>query len=115
MTREERDKFWVKEFGNAPSKEDFAGCRVDRYAGEDSKYGWTVDHILPQASNGPNTLDNKQIVNCQTNAEKADNTTFEINGVRYQVKKVKNLKQDDRLANYPYKKNDKKYCVVVIS
>lgn len=37
-------------------------------------YGDTVDHVIPLAQNGPDTLDNKVIACRQCNGEKADRT-----------------------------------------
>jgi hypothetical protein len=108
------DEFWVHEFGNVPTATDFAGRRVNRHEqGQRTQGGWTVDHILPEAKNGPDKLENQQITHWKTNEEKADKTTFVIDEVEYQVKKVKNLYKEDQIADYPYEQNDKKYCVVI--
>jgi CRISPR/Cas system Type II protein with McrA/HNH and RuvC-like nuclease domain len=96
-----------------PSATDFSGRRVNRNEqGKATKNGWTVDHILPLAANGPDKLENQQITHYKTNEEKADKTSFEANGRRYQVKRMKNLSENDTIANYPYEDNDKKYGIV---
>jgi hypothetical protein len=107
--------FWEKEFGNRNEAFDFAErlIRKNEY-GKRSEYGWTIDHILPEARNGPDKWENIQIVHFVTNEEKADKNTFETNGKYFQIKKRKNLFEDDKMANYPYKKGHKKYCVIIL-
>jgi CRISPR/Cas system Type II protein with McrA/HNH and RuvC-like nuclease domain len=109
------DEFWVHEFGDVPKAKDFAGRSINRNEyGKETKGGWTVDHILPQASNGSNAINNWQITHWETNREKADKIAFTIGGVEYQVKKIKNLYEEDRVAYYPYEKNGKKYGIVIL-
>lgn len=104
---------WEKEFGNVETAKDFAGRTIKRaaYGQTTSKFGWDIDHIQPLAKNGKDNDENKQIVHVKTNDEKADKTTFMINGTTYQVQKTS--KSDENCwADYDY--SDKKYCIVVI-
>jgi hypothetical protein len=107
------EQFWEEELGNRNEFHDFSGrlVRKNEY-GVRSEYGWTIDHILPLAMNGSDRRENAQITHFKTNEEKADKNTFEVNGKFFQVKKIKNLFDDDKMANYPYK--NKKYCIIII-
>jgi len=109
------EQFWEGEFGNRNEAHDFSGrlVRKNDY-GVRTEYGWTRDHILPLSMKGPDKPENFQITHFRTNEEKADKNTFEANGKYFQVKKIKNLFEDDKMANYPYKKCRKKYCVIII-
>lgn len=105
--------FWENEFPNRTSARDFCGKKVSKLqyrTGNDDS--WDIDHIIPLAENGSDSDDNKQIVNRDTNEKKADKITYMIDGVIYQSKKKKNLKQGDKLANYNYSK--KVNCVVAL-
>jgi CRISPR/Cas system Type II protein with McrA/HNH and RuvC-like nuclease domain len=108
------DEFWVSEFGNCEYAYDFAQIQIKRsdFRNEYSQFSWDIDHIQPISKSGPDNISNLQITNMQVNRIKADKTTFEINNISYQVKKTKNLYQEDRLAEYPY--DDKKYCIVIL-
>jgi hypothetical protein len=109
------NEFWNKEFGNKTTAIDFAGRQVDKNEyGKRTPHGWTVDHILPLALHGPDKIENWQITHYKTNEEKADKITFVANGKFFQVKKIKNLFQEDKIVNYPYKKNGKKYCIIIV-
>jgi hypothetical protein len=111
------DEFWEHEFGRSQSANDFAGRPVHKNEyGAGSKHGWTYDHILPLAKNGPDIDDNIQITHWKTNEEKADNNPFIINNKKYQIKNVKNLhkKKEDKIAPYPYERNGKKYCIIIM-
>jgi hypothetical protein len=108
------EQFWEEEFGDKNESHDFAGRAVRKSEyGVRTDYGWTVDHILPLALNGPDNWENYQITHFLTNEEKADKNTFEANGKYFQVKKIKNLFFFVYMANYPYKKCHKKYCVII--
>ncbi|GMO34219.1 MAG: hypothetical protein Ta2B_14710 [Termitinemataceae bacterium] len=108
-------EFWEEEFRDKNEARDFSGrlVRKNEYA-KKTEYGWTIDHILPLAMNGPDSWDNVQIAHYLTNEEKADKNTFSTNGKLFQVKKINNLFDDDKMANYPYKRCHKEYCVIII-
>ena len=108
---DKRMSFWEREFGDCTQAVDFAGRVIQKgaYGQFNSKYGWDIDHIKPLAEGGSDTDDNKQIVHVKTNDEKADKTTFVIDGTTYQVQK-KARSDEDCWANYDY--SDKKYCIV---
>ncbi|MDR2516063.1 MAG: HNH endonuclease [Spirochaetaceae bacterium] len=107
--------FWEEQFKDRIEAHDFAGrlIRKNEY-GKQSECGWTLDHILPLAMNGPDTWDNIQITHWETNEKKAGKNTFEANGKRFQVKRIENLFDEDKMATYPYKRCHKQYCVVLI-
>jgi 5-methylcytosine-specific restriction endonuclease McrA len=108
-------EFWENEFGDRQEANDFSGRLVRRGEyGVRSEHGWTIDHILPLAMSGPDSWDNVQITHWQTNEEKADKNTFETNGKLFQVKKVENRFDEDKLANYPYIRCKKRYCVIIM-
>jgi CRISPR/Cas system Type II protein with McrA/HNH and RuvC-like nuclease domain len=108
------DEFWIHEFKNREYATDFAGRQIKRSEqGQDSEFGWSIDHILPLSLKSPDNITNLQITHFRTNQEKADKTTFKIDDILYQVKQVKNLNQDDYIAaNYSY--DNKKYCIVIL-
>lgn len=83
-------KLWRKVFGDSNTECDYAGRPMFflDYNERESKYGWNIDHILPQDRNGTNDEDNLIICNIKTNDEKANKTTFEANGKKFQVKKT---------------------------
>jgi hypothetical protein len=108
------DEFWIHEFGSSGYATDFAGRRIKRIEyGKDSEFGWSIDHILPKKASvkSPDNITNLQITHFRTNQEKADKITFKIDDTLYQVKRVKNLHQDDCIAHYPY--DNKKYCIII--
>ena len=108
-------EFWEKEFKDRLETNDFAGriiCKNEY--GNRSNNGWTIDHILPLSMNGTDTWDNVQITHWKTNEEKSNKNTFEVNGKLFQVKRTKNLFDEDKMANYPYKRCKKKYCVIIV-
>ena len=106
-----RMDFWEREFGNVNEATDFAGRKILKcaYGQMNSKYGWDIDHIQPLSKGGKDNDDNKQIVHVSTNDEKADKTTFNIDGVTYQVKKTTHSDRDYWANGYDY--SAKKYCI----
>jgi hypothetical protein len=112
------DKLWEHEFGNRREAKDFAGRQIKREAYKDgSKYQWDMDHILPlncKKEGKPDNINNWQITHVETNREKAGNNPFVIGNIRYQIKKVKNLYEEDTVAPYPYEENKKKYCIIIL-
>jgi hypothetical protein len=59
-------------------------------------------------------INNWQITHVETNRQKADDNPFIIGNTKYQIKRVKNLYEEDRVAPYPYEKNGKKYCIIIM-
>ena len=83
-------KLWRERYGDNNDVCDYAGRPMFflDYNDRDSKYGWNIDHILPQDRNGTDDIDNLIICNIKTNDEKANKTTFEANYKKFQVKKI---------------------------
>ena len=83
-------KLWRERYGDNNDVCDYAGRPMFflHYNDRESKYGWNIDHILPQDRNGTDDVDNLIICNIQTNDEKANKTTFEANHKKFQVKKI---------------------------
>lgn len=104
-------KFWYEEFGDVPSAKDFTGRQVNKseYRSE-SEFAWDKDYIQPISNGGKSSNKNLQIVNFKTAGERANKTTFVIEDKQYQIKKTKNIKQDDELPDYNYSK--KMNCIV---
>lgn len=83
-------RLWRERYGDNNDVCDYAGRPMFflHYNDRESKYGWNIDHILPQDRNGTDDVDNLIICNIQTNDEKANKTTFEANNKKFQVKKI---------------------------
>jgi hypothetical protein len=107
------NKLWNDAFGPVNQAKDFTGreIRKDAYGKKTSPYGWDKEHILPLALNGPDVVENIQIAHIETNRAKGEDNPFVINHIRYFIKKVKNYKEGDRVANYNY--NNKKYFIMI--
>jgi CRISPR/Cas system Type II protein with McrA/HNH and RuvC-like nuclease domain len=112
------DEFWEREFGYTQYARDFAGRQIRKGAYKDgSDYEWDLDHILPlkfKKNGKSDNINNWQITHVETNREKADNNPFVIGNKRYQIKKVNNLYEEDKVAPYPYERNGKKYCIIIL-
>ena len=112
------NEFWEQEFGNSQMEWDFAGRQIMKKAYKDgSDYQWDVEHILPLAfkkKGKQDNINNWQIAHVETNRQKADNNPFVIGNKKYQIKKVKNLYEEDVVAPYPYERNNKKYCIIIM-
>jgi CRISPR/Cas system Type II protein with McrA/HNH and RuvC-like nuclease domain len=112
------DEFWVHEFGNIQYTKDFAGKQINKRSYKDgSAYQWDLDHILPlefKKEGKPDNINNWQITHVTTNRQKANQNPFVIDGKKYQIKRVKNLYEEDIIAPYPYEENGKKYCIVIL-
>jgi hypothetical protein len=112
------DEFWEQEFGYSQYERDFTGRQIRKGAYRDgSSYEWDLDHILPlkfKKEGKPDNINNGQITHVETNRQKDDDNPFIIGNIKYQIKKVKNLYEEDRVAPYPYERNDKKYCIIIM-
>ncbi len=82
-------KLWRIRYGDNNDVCDYAGRPMFflDYNNRESKYGWNIDHILPQDRNGTDDIENLIICNIKTNDEKANKTTFTANNKKFQVKK----------------------------
>ena len=93
LNKETALRLWTKQFGNCQKAIDFAGREIAKAAYNDrnSKYGWNVDHILPQ-SRGGKTIDSNLICcHILTNDEKADKfPCFTANGRQFEIQKKQN-------------------------
>ncbi len=65
FTQAQKNKILDKEFGNKKTITDPAGRKVTRNNAE-------VDHVVPRAKGGKNTLKNGQVLHQKTNKEKSD-------------------------------------------
>lgn len=93
-------KIWNEYFGTKKYATDFHGNYMCRNAYGERDYfeydaygnkvycGWNVHHILPKAVGGTDAMNNLLPVNIYTNDIAEDKTTFNIDGVCYQVKKI---------------------------
>lgn len=94
-------KFWCECYGNELWAEDFGGGIMYRDAygdpnayfvndrGQKNYCGWNLHHILPINRGGSNAKENLECTNIITNEIAGDKTTFVIDDIKYQVKKVK--------------------------
>lgn len=78
-------KLWRSRYGDDNDVCDYAGRPMFflDYNNRESKYGWNIDHILPQDRNGADDTENLIICNIKTNDEKANKTTFEANNKNF--------------------------------
>lgn len=93
ITREFAMRFWTKQYGKELKVTDFAGRIIVKSAYDDrsSKYGWNLDHILPQSKGGVTAEHNLVCCHILTNDEKANKfPTFKANDMLYQIIKVEN-------------------------
>lgn len=113
INRETAMLLWSKSFGKTCKVKDFAGREMIKAAYNDrgSKYGWNVDHILPQSKNGKTTESNLICCHILTNDEKADKfPCFSANGKKFEILKVQNhyeikSKAETPKENPPTEKN----------
>lgn len=86
-------RLWNKRFGKKVKAFDFAGREIAKgaYNDRNSKFGWNVDHILPESKGGVTADYNLEIVHIKTNDEKADKFPgFVANGQSFTIVKVEN-------------------------
>ena len=93
LNRETAMRLWAKNYGKDTRVDDFAGRTMDKsaYGDRESKFGWNVDHILPQSKGGKTADHNLVCCHILTNDEKADRfPAFVANGIRFEIIKVEN-------------------------
>lgn len=86
-------RLWSKYFGKDTKAVDFAGRTIAKgaYNDRNSKFGWNVDHILPQSKGGATADYNLVCCHIKTNDEKADIfPCFKANGIAFEIVKVQN-------------------------
>lgn len=86
-------RLWNNSYGKATKVADYAGREMAKgaYGDRNSKYGWNLDHILPQSKGGKTTDSNLVCCNIETNDEKADKfPCFNANGKKFEIVKVQN-------------------------
>lgn len=93
LNQETAMRLWHNQFGDATRVLDFADREIDKgaYNDRNSKYGWNVDHILPESKGGKTTDSNLICCHIKTNDEKADKfPCFVANGIKFEIVKVQN-------------------------
>ena len=117
LNRETAMRLWNKQFGKETKVKDFAGREIAKGAYNDrgSKFGWNVDHILPQCKNGKTADHNLICCHILTNDEKgskfpcfvANDRTFEILKVEnhYEIKPVKSKAEQKPQQQQPQELN----------
>ncbi len=86
-------RLWNKSFGKETKVSDFAGRIIAKGAYDDrnSKFGWNVDHILPQSRGGTTVEHNLICCHIKTNDEKSNIfPCFNANGKAFEIIKVQN-------------------------
>ena len=93
INRETAMRIWSKRYGKELKVTDFAGRTMVKsaYDDRDSKYGWNIDHVLPQSRGGKTAEHNLVCCHILTNDEKADKfPCFNANGHEFEILKVQN-------------------------
>ena len=93
LNKETALRLWMKQFGSKQKAVDFSGREIARaaYNSRESKFGWNVDHILPQSRGGKTVDHNLVCCHILTNDEKADKfPCFKANGKEYEIQKRQN-------------------------
>lgn len=79
-TEEQIEQVWQKArivANNNPNvfRQDYAGAwiRRDQYGNRNAKYGWEIDHCLPESQGGTDDLSNLYPLHWQNNASKGNN------------------------------------------
>ena len=97
---------WKKTYGDAEYANDFDGRLMCKEAYGNSKFtitsngieiycGWNLHHVLPKACGGDNSFGNLKCTNIITNKIIGNKTTFWIDNIHYQVRKIKGTNQYD--------------------
>ncbi len=73
---------------------DFRGRKMilENYNMKNMNDNFNIDHILPVSKGGKTIKENLECTNIITNEIKGDKTTWEDNGITFQVKRVKGNK-----------------------
>jgi hypothetical protein len=93
LNKETALRLWTQQFGSKQKAFDFSGREIARaaYNNRDSKFGWNVDHIMPQSRGGKTADHNLVCCHILTNDEKADKfPCFKANGKEYRIEKRQN-------------------------
>lgn len=93
INKETAFKLWNHQFGSAAKARDFAGREIAKAAYDDrnSRFGWNIDHILPQSHGGKSNESNLICCHILTNDEKADSyPCFWVNNKKYEIKRRQN-------------------------
>ncbi len=93
LNKETALRLWNKQIGKKNKGIDFAGREIAKAAYNDrnSKYGWNVDHIMPESRGGKTADYNLICCNIKTNDEKADRfPAFKANGRTFEIRKREN-------------------------
>lgn len=93
LNKETALRLWTQQFGKAAKATDFAGREIAKaaYNNRNSRFGWNVDHILPQSRGGKTADYNLICCHIVTNDEKADRfPCFKANGTRFEIQKRQN-------------------------
>lgn len=93
LNRETAMRLWNQSFGKEMKAYDFAGRAIAKgaYNDRNSKFGWNVDHILPQSKGGATADYNLVCCHISTNDEKADKfPCFTANGTAFEIVRVQN-------------------------
>lgn len=93
INRETAMMLWNKRYGKEIKVRDFAGREMDKgsYGNRNSKYGWNLDHILPQTQGGKDSESNLICCHITTNDEKANKfPCFVANKKNFEIVKTQN-------------------------
>lgn len=100
-------RLWNKSFGKETKVKDYAGRLMAKGAYNDrgSEFGWNIDHVLPQSRGGKTADYNLVCCHILTNDEKADKfPCFKANGITYEIIKVENHYEIQRVSGNAKKK-----------
>ena len=93
LNKETALRLWTEQFGSKQKAFDFSGREIAKaaYNNRNSKFGWNVDHILPQSRGGKTVDHNLVCCHILTNDEKADKfPCFKSNGKKFEIQKRQN-------------------------
>lgn len=93
LNKETALRLWTQQFGACQKAIDFAGREIAKaaYNNRSSKFGWNVDHILPQSRGGKTADHNLICCHILTNDEKSDRfPCFKANQKAFEIQKRQN-------------------------